>query len=143
MTGKPTDGPDPVDVYVGAQLRKRRLALGMSQESLAAAGAISFQQVQKYESGSNRISCSRLVQFAKALDVPVAFFFPGDQIALPEEDPRTERAQAIYESYRRRVPRLPAWSDLQPNDPFDDALMGAALELADDALARAARLAAA
>jgi transcriptional regulator with XRE-family HTH domain len=65
----------PVDVHVAARLRQRRILLGMSQAALGNAVGITFQQVQKYESGRNRISSSRLFEFAKILDVPVSHFF--------------------------------------------------------------------
>ena len=74
--GKLPDGkPDPVDIHVGLRLRLRRTLIGMSQEQLAAALSITFQQVQKYERGANRISASRLFQASRALGVPVAWFF--------------------------------------------------------------------
>src|SRR5258707_6152335 len=65
----------PVDVHVGTRLRQRRALLGMSQTALANTVGLTFQQVQKYECGSNRISSSRIFEFAKALDVPVSHFF--------------------------------------------------------------------
>ncbi|WP_026868894.1 helix-turn-helix domain-containing protein [Inquilinus limosus] len=71
------DGPDPVDVHVGARLRQRRTLLGMSQEKLAAAFGVSFQQIQKYERGANRVSASRLHQLTRILNVPVGYFFEG------------------------------------------------------------------
>ena len=71
------DGPDPVDVYVGHRLRQRRTLLGMSQEKLAQAFGVSFQQVQKYERGANRISASRLHLLTQILDVPITYFFDG------------------------------------------------------------------
>lgn len=71
------DGPDPVDVHVGQRLRQRRTLLGMSQEKLASAFGVSFQQVQKYERGANRISASRLHLLTRILDVPVTYFFEG------------------------------------------------------------------
>ncbi len=67
----------PVDVHVGLRLRQRRSLLGMSQTDLGKAVRLTFQQVQKYERGFNRISSSRLFEFAKVLDVPVAHFFDG------------------------------------------------------------------
>ncbi|MEQ9664407.1 MAG: helix-turn-helix transcriptional regulator [Phycisphaerales bacterium] len=75
------DGPDPVDVHVGKRMRQRRTLMGMSQERLAEAFGVSFQQVQKYERGTNRISASRLHLLSKILDVPVSYFFEG----LPEQ----------------------------------------------------------
>ena len=74
--------PNPIDIHVGSRIRLRRTMLGMSQEKLGESLGITFQQVQKYEKGSNRISASRLQQIAKMLDVPVSFFFedaPGEQ----------------------------------------------------------------
>src|SRR5882757_6892629 len=71
------DGPDPVDIHVGARLRQRRTLLGMSQEKLAAAFGVSFQQIQKYERGANRVSASRLHQLTRILNVPVGYFFEG------------------------------------------------------------------
>ncbi len=69
--------PQPVDVYVGKRVRARRIAIGVSQEKLAESLDVTFQQVQKYEKGSNRISCSRLVQISRALAVAPSFFFEG------------------------------------------------------------------
>ena len=65
----------PVDVYVGKRLRERRNMMGLSQENLADTVGITFQQVQKYERGANRLSASRLYDFARKLDVPVNYFF--------------------------------------------------------------------
>lgn len=66
---------NPVDAHVGGRLRLRRALIGMSQEKLAEAVGLTFQQVQKYERGTNRVSASRLYQFSKILDVPVSYFF--------------------------------------------------------------------
>ena len=68
-------GPNPIDVHVGNRVRLRRHLLGMSQEKLAKAVGLSFQQIQKYESGVNRVGASRLFHLGRALDVPVSFFF--------------------------------------------------------------------
>ncbi len=73
--GHGTGIPSPVDVHVGARLRVRRTLLGMSQTALGEAIGLSFQQVQKYERGTNRIGSSRLYDVARVLDVPVEFFF--------------------------------------------------------------------
>lgn len=67
--------PDTVDIHVGQRLRVRRSLLGLSQEKLAEAIGLTFQQVQKYEKGMNRISAGRLFQFSKILDVPVSYFY--------------------------------------------------------------------
>ncbi len=67
----------PVDVYVGKRIRHRRWMIGVTQQQLADKVGIKFQQIQKYETGMNRVSASRLWDIADALDVPVAFFFEG------------------------------------------------------------------
>jgi transcriptional regulator with XRE-family HTH domain len=69
--------PNPTDKHVGTRIRMRRMMLGLSQTNLGSAVAVTFQQVQKYEKGTNRVSASRMQQFAKILDVPVSFFFDG------------------------------------------------------------------
>ena len=67
----------PIDVNVGRRIRQRRWMLGMTQQHLAQSVGIKFQQIQKYESGMNRVSASRLYEIALALDVPISFFFDG------------------------------------------------------------------
>lgn len=67
--------PSPIDVHVGSRVRLRRTLLGMSQEKLGEALGLTFQQVQKYERGVNRIGASRLFDLARVLDVPIGFFF--------------------------------------------------------------------
>jgi transcriptional regulator with XRE-family HTH domain len=69
--------PNPTDKHVGSRVRMRRMMLGMSQEKLGDALSLTFQQVQKYEKGTNRIGASRLQQIAHFLQVPVSFFFEG------------------------------------------------------------------
>jgi transcriptional regulator with XRE-family HTH domain len=69
--------PNPIDKYVGSRVRMRRMMLGMSQEKLGNALGLTFQQVQKYEKGTNRIGASRLQQISNILQVPVSFFFEG------------------------------------------------------------------
>ncbi len=68
---------NPVDLHIGQRVRHRRWLLGMTQQQLAQSVGIRFQQIQKYESGANRISASRLWDLARALDMPVSFFFEG------------------------------------------------------------------
>lgn len=70
-------GPDPIDVHVGLRVRLRRKSLGLSQQSLAEALDLTFQQVQKYERGANRISASTLFRISQVLEVPVSYFFDG------------------------------------------------------------------
>ena len=67
--------PHPVDVMVGKRVRLRRLQLSLSQTELAQKLGLTFQQVQKYEKGTNRVSCSRLYEISEVLDVPITFFF--------------------------------------------------------------------
>lgn len=69
--------PHPVDIHVGKQLRMQRIIMGLSQEALAKAVGITFQQVQKYERGVNRMSSSRLFEFSQVLNVSIAYFFEG------------------------------------------------------------------
>jgi transcriptional regulator with XRE-family HTH domain len=69
--------PNPTDKHVGSRVRMRRMMLGMSQEKLGDALGLTFQQVQKYEKGTNRIGASRLQQISHVLQVPVEFFFEG------------------------------------------------------------------
>ena len=80
------DGPHPVDVHVGGRVRLRRTLLGMSQEKLGEALGLTFQQVQKYEKGMNRIGSSKLYQLTRILDVPVSFFFDDMSEATASED---------------------------------------------------------
>lgn len=70
--------PNPIDRHVGSRVRMRRVLLGMSQEKLGEALDLTFQQVQKYEKGTNRIGASRLQQISKILQVPPSFFFDGN-----------------------------------------------------------------
>lgn len=69
--------PNPVDLHVGGRVRMRRKMLGVSQERLAEALGLTFQQVQKYERGANRISASKLYEIARFLSAPIAYFFEG------------------------------------------------------------------
>lgn len=71
----PPGTPNPIDVHVGSRVRLRRTLLGLSQERLGEAVGLTFQQIQKYERGANRIGASRLFEFSRILDVPVSFFF--------------------------------------------------------------------
>lgn len=71
------DGPHPVDRHVGVRIRMRRKEMGVSQERLAESLGITFQQVQKYERGANRVSASKLYEIARSLSTPVSYFFEG------------------------------------------------------------------
>ena len=83
----PSGAPNPVDVHVGSRVKLRRTLLGMSQEMLGEAIGITFQQVQKYERGSNRIGCSRLYDLARVLDVPVSYFFDAIPVSAQAQSP--------------------------------------------------------
>jgi len=108
----------PVDVHVGKRVRHRRWMVGMTQQQLAEKVGIKFQQIQKYETGMNRVSASRLWDIAEALSVPVAFFFeglgaadadlgeaavPGDILADKEALELVRSYYAIPENQRRRL----------------------------------------
>ena len=87
-----SESGDPVDIHVGSRVRQRRQLLGLSQEKLAAALGLTFQQVQKYERGTNRISASRLYAISQALDVPLYYFFEefdGGMLTPLGDDPET------------------------------------------------------
>jgi transcriptional regulator with XRE-family HTH domain len=71
------DGPDPIDQYVGTRIRGRRVGLRISQTKLGQSIGVTFQQIQKYESGTNRVGASNLFKIAKSLGVEVSFFFEG------------------------------------------------------------------
>lgn len=82
--------PDEIDIYVGERMRVRRLMLGMSQDALGRALGLTFQQIQKYEKGSNRIGAGRLFRLAKTLQVPVGFFY--EDLPGSEDMPATANA---------------------------------------------------
>ncbi len=99
--GRGTGKPSPVDVHVGARVRMRRAFLGMSQTKLGDAIGLTFQQVQKYERGANRIGSSRLYDLSRVLDVPVEFFFEDMPRAVaassPGRRPRKAKEPPSYE----------------------------------------------
>lgn len=84
----PSGVANPVDVHVGARIRLRRTLLGMSQEKLGDSVGLTFQQIQKYERGANRVGASRLYEFAGILEVPVSFFFDDMPEALKTQEGR-------------------------------------------------------
>ena len=98
--GRPkVETPNPVDVRVGARLRLRRNMLGLSQEKLGEAIGLTFQQVQKYERGANRIGASRLHELSRVLDVPVSFFFDDtDPVRAPAMGGFSEPPAEAFES---------------------------------------------
>jgi transcriptional regulator with XRE-family HTH domain len=90
--GRGTGTPNAVDVHVGSRVRLRRTLLGMSQEKLGEAIGLTFQQVQKYERGANRIGASRLFDLSRVLDVPVSFFFEDMPDAVAARSPALARS---------------------------------------------------
>ncbi len=85
----------PVDLYVGQRIRQRRWKTNMTQQQLAETVGIRFQQIQKYETGTNRVSASRLWDIAAAMGVPVAYFFEGfEERAANDKGPDQGRAAA-------------------------------------------------
>ncbi len=107
-------GPNVVDVHVGGRIRLRRRLLGMSQEQLADALGLTFQQVQKYERGANRVSASKLYETASALRTSVPYFFEGLEGGIAEiaEDEAGEAVRAFFGTAEglelaRLFPRIP------------------------------------
>jgi transcriptional regulator with XRE-family HTH domain len=116
------DGPDPIDRYVGSRVRARRVGIRLSQTKLGEAIGVTFQQVQKYENGTNRIGASNLFKIAKTLGVDVAYFFEGVQeiadsmltdspevpLAGIKEDPLTSRdaIELMHNYYRVKDPNV-------------------------------------
>lgn len=93
-----TKAPNPVDKYVGSRVRMRRIMLGMSQEKLGEALGLTFQQVQKYEKGTNRVGASRLQQISEILQVPVSFLFDGGPSGVKTADGFSEGSSPAYVS---------------------------------------------
>ena len=90
--------PNPVDKYVGSRVRMRRIMLGMSQEKLGEALGLTFQQVQKYEKGTNRVGASRIQQIAEILQVPVSFLFEGGPSGIAGANGYSEGSSPSYVS---------------------------------------------
>lgn len=88
--------PNPVDKHVGSRIRMRRIMLGMSQEKLGEALGLTFQQIQKYEKGTNRVGASRLSQIADILQVPVSFLFEGAPVAAGQTEGFSEAPSTGY-----------------------------------------------
>jgi transcriptional regulator with XRE-family HTH domain len=91
-----TKAPNPVDKYVGSRVRMRRIMLGMSQEKLGEALGLTFQQIQKYEKGTNRVGASRIQQISEILQVPVSFLFEGGPTGMASPDGFSEGTSPSY-----------------------------------------------
>jgi transcriptional regulator with XRE-family HTH domain len=106
----PSGQPNPIDVHVGARVRLRRTLLGLSQEKLGEAIGLTFQQVQKYERGANRVGASRLFDLGRVLDVPVSFFFDDMSDSVKDMSP-----SSVARGDARGLAEEPAGFD---NDPM-------------------------
>lgn len=108
MVAENESGPHPVDVLVGQRIRRRRRILGLSQDELGRTIGVAFQQIHKYETGSNRVSASRLFELATNLGVPVSYFFEGlneAESGEPQDQPGwEERETALLLRYYARMP---------------------------------------
>ena len=104
----PAGNPNPIDVHVGTRVRLRRTLLGMSQEKLGDALGLTFQQVQKYERGANRIGASRLYDLSRVLETPISYFFEEMGADVQSASPRhmvgatDEPAEAVADKMARR-----------------------------------------
>ena len=108
--------PNPVDVHVGSRVRMRRILIGMSQEKLGDALGLTFQQVQKYEKGTNRIGASRLQHIANILGVPVEYFFDGKP--MDETTPMLDMADGSPDEATYVVDFLATSEGVQLNKAF-------------------------
>ena len=121
-------GPHPVDLHVGGRLKQIRGLRGLSQTNLADSVGLTFQQIQKYENGANRISASRLWEFAERLNVPISFFYDGlddsrDNIELEVDRMALELVRALQsikdDEVRRRLYELAKMVSKHTDEPED------------------------
>lgn len=106
--------PTKIDEYVGSRVRLRRKMLGFSQEALGVSVGVSFQQIQKYEKGTNRIGASRLVDIAACLDTPVSFFFQGADVSyVPSEETTPGHNGAKLNSTREGVELAAIFAEIE------------------------------
>ncbi len=121
-------GPHPVDLHVGGRLKQIRGLRGLSQTNLADSVGLTFQQIQKYENGANRISASRLWEFAERLNVPISFFYDGlddtrDNIELEVDRMALELVRALQsikdDEVRRRLYELAKMVSKQTSESED------------------------
>ncbi len=108
--------PNPIDIHVGARVRLRRTMLGLSQEKLGESLGITFQQIQKYEKGTNRIGASRLQKLSEILKIPVSFFFED----LPDSQPGATGSFTEGDSPNYVVDFLSSSEGLQLNKAFSN-----------------------
>lgn len=113
---KTADSAAHIDQYVGERIRRRRTMLGFTQEQLGAALQISYQQIQKYETGSNRISAGRLYQIANRLDVQIGYFFEGlEQVAIAASSHGAGNGQSVNNGGARTTIELVRSFNAIPN----------------------------
>ena len=98
-----TKAPNPVDKYVGSRVRMRRIMLGMSQEKLGEALGLTFQQIQKYENGANRVGSGRLAKISKVLDVPIDRFFHNRTTGSDGEGAKDVVTELLASPYALRM----------------------------------------
>jgi transcriptional regulator with XRE-family HTH domain len=120
-------GTTPVDTHIGQRIRARRTLLGLSQTDLAHAAGISFQQVQKYENGTNRVGASRLQQFSEALGVPPSYFFEGAPTVgkkqpAPKEGELSEGAIVSFLGTREGAALVRAFMAIKPKTIRQNAI---------------------
>jgi transcriptional regulator with XRE-family HTH domain len=121
--------PSPIDKLVGSRVRMRRMMIGMSQEKLAEALGLTFQQVQKYEKGMNRIGASRLLQIANILGVPITYFYEGHEtVPMPTEVPVSSPTELT--SRRDSIELLQAFNKIE-NQKLRRALVTLARLISD------------
>ena len=119
-----TKAPNPVDKYVGSRVRMRRIMLGMSQEKLGEALGLTFQQVQKYEKGTNRVGASRLQQISEILQVPVSFLFDGGPSgAVNGRRLRRRRLAGLCVGFPRHIGGPGADARVHAHRQFQDAAL--------------------
>jgi transcriptional regulator with XRE-family HTH domain len=129
-----TKAPNPVDKYVGSRVRMRRIMLGMSQEKLGEALGLTFQQVQKYEKGTNRVAAGRLIRIAEILGVPVSFFLEGPDHNAARSNEQVNSALSFLKT-AGAVRLLRAYNQIGPSE-----IRQALVELAEQVASREERL---
>ena len=126
--------PNPIDRHVGLAIRRRRNELNMTQEALAEGAGVSFQQVQKYERGANRVSASRLWRMARVLRCPITYFYDGlEEDAEPAAPPPSPVVELMYSAQGRELIR--AFSEM-PAGPIKRRILDLMRAVAEEMAAR-------
>ena len=105
--------PNSIDIHVGSRIRLRRVMLGLSQEKLGDGLGITFQQVQKYEKGTNRVGASRLQHISELLDVPISYFFEGVPDASQDRAPVAPSALSQFLNSKEGISLAKAFSAIE------------------------------